>query len=99
MAVRDAYVALRDRLSGGGADSAALTVIETNEAAPGSNIAELEATLERRGVLNDDEVRAAEALLMRLPSDEIDHIRRQVDLRDAQGVQVGDHNTQHNTFS
>lgn len=100
MAVRDAYAALRDRLSGGGADSAALTVIEANEAAPGTNIVELETTLEQRGVLNDDEVRAAaEALLMRLPSDQIDHARRRIDVRDAQGVQVGDYNTQHNTFS
>lgn len=97
MAVRDAYTALRDRLSGG-ADSRTITVIEANEAAPGSNIAELETTLGERAT-REHELRAdAETLLTLLPSDRVEHARGRIDLRHSQGVQIGDHGTQHNTF-
>lgn len=98
MAVRDAYTALRDRLSGG-ADSGTITVIEANEAAPGSNIGELEETLSRHRSMEDRELQAAaQTLLSRLPSDRVDHARSRIDLRHARGVQIGDHSTQHNTF-
>ncbi|WP_024805287.1 hypothetical protein [Nocardia sp. BMG51109] len=98
-AVRDAYTALRDRLTGGGDDSATAVVIEANEAAPGGNIGELEDALRLRGSADGNELRsAAETLLSRLPSDRVNHARTSIDLRHAQGVQIGDHGTQHNSF-
>lgn len=99
-AVGDAYAALRDRLTSGSDDSGTVAVIEANEAAPGGNVGELEHTVGRRGAVDDDELRsAAEAVLSRLPSDRVDDARSRVDLRNAQGVQVGNHGTQHNTFT
>jgi hypothetical protein len=97
MAVRDAYTALRDRLSGD-ADSGTITVLEANEAAPGSNIGELETTLGERAARDQQLQAAAETLLARLPTERVEHARSKIDLRHARGVQVGDHNTQHNTF-
>ncbi|WP_280243436.1 RIP homotypic interaction motif-containing protein [Nocardia abscessus] len=97
-AVRDAYTALRDRLTGGDADSGTITVIEANEAVPGGNIGELEARLGERAIGDRELQAAAEALLLRLPSDRVDHARSRIDLSHAQGVQIGDHNTQHNAY-
>ncbi|WP_024799482.1 hypothetical protein [Nocardia sp. BMG51109] len=98
-AVRDAYTALRDRLTGGGDDSGAVEVIEANEAAPGGNVAELEDALRHHRSVGDSELRsAAETLLSELPSDRVEAARARIDLRHAQGVQIGDHGTQHNTF-
>ncbi|BCK57509.1 hypothetical protein [Nocardia wallacei] len=98
-AVRDAYAALRERLTSGGDDSAAVAVIEANEAASGSNIDELEDVLRRHRWAEDDELRSvAETILSQLPSDRVEDARSRIDLRQAQGVQIGDHGTQHNTF-
>lgn len=98
-AIRDAYSALRDRLTGGGDDSAAVAVIEANEATPGGNVGELEDTLRLHRWTGDDELRSvAETLLSQLPSDRVEDARRRIDLRHAQGIQIGDHGTQHNTF-
>ncbi|MGY1900824.1 RIP homotypic interaction motif-containing protein [Nocardia gipuzkoensis] len=94
-AVRDAYTALRERLTGGDADSGTITVIE---AVPGGNIGELEARLGERTIGDRELQAAAEALLLRLPSDRVDHARSRIDLSHAQGVQIGDHNTQHNAY-
>ncbi|WP_280304273.1 hypothetical protein [Nocardia abscessus] len=97
-AVRDAYTALRVRLTGGDADSGTITVIEANEAVPGGNIGELEARLGERAIGDRELQAAAEALLLRLPSDRVDHARSRIDLSHAQGVQIGDHDTQHNAY-
>ncbi|MFI9531645.1 hypothetical protein ACIG56_00235 [Nocardia fusca] len=93
MAVRDAYTALRDRLRGG-ADARTITVIEANEASPGSNIGELETALGERAVRDRELQEAAETMLTRLPSDRVDHARNRIVLSHAQGVQIGDHSTQ-----
>ncbi|GAA5047765.1 RIP homotypic interaction motif-containing protein [Nocardia callitridis] len=95
-AVRDAYGALRDRLGGGNVGE----VVEANELAPGGNIGELETTLEQHLRASDTEQlrAAAETLLSRLPSDQVDQARNRVDLSHAKGVQIGNHNTQHNSF-
>ncbi|MFE9328372.1 hypothetical protein ACIHDR_46870 [Nocardia sp. NPDC052278] len=97
--VRDGYTAVRDRIFRGGADSETTAAIEANEAAPGSNVAEIEAALTRRRLVDDSELLSAAAeLLARLPSDRVERAGSRIDLSHAQGVQIGDHTTQHNTF-
>ncbi|WP_024804168.1 hypothetical protein [Nocardia sp. BMG51109] len=97
--VRDAYSALHDRLTGGGDDSGAVAVIEANEAAPGGNVGELEDTLRLHRWIGDDELRSvAETIVSQLPSDRVEDARSRIDLRHAQGIQIGDHGTQHNIF-
>ncbi|WP_328393692.1 hypothetical protein [Nocardia sp. NBC_00416] len=97
-AVRDTYSVLRNRLTRG-SDPGAVAVIETNETAPGSSIDELEDMLRRARAAEDRELRSdAEALLSQLPTGRVDDARSRIDLRHAQGVQIGDHGVQHNSF-
>ncbi len=97
--VRDAYTALRDRLTGGGDNSGAVAVIEANEAVPGGNVGDLEDTLRLRRSAEDGELRSiAETLLSKVPPERVEQARSRIDLRHAQGVQIGDYSNQHNTF-
>lgn len=94
--VRDAYAALRDRISRHTDDSDAIAAVEANEAAPGSNAVDLQEALAAAGLNDDRELRAAAELLLT-------HLRpdgtaTRIDLRHAKGVQVGEQNTQTNTF-
>ncbi|MGX1811828.1 hypothetical protein ACWIGI_39425 [Nocardia sp. NPDC055321] len=96
--VRDLYTALRNRINRGG-DPEAVAAIEANEKAPGSNVDEIAALLDRRNNTPDSEAEAAaKALLAQLPSSHVEQARAQIDLRRAQGVQIGDNNVQHNNF-
>lgn len=98
-AVRDGYTAIRNRISQGGGDVEAIAAIEANEAAPGSNVAAIEAAVTRGRLVEDADFRAlAAALVSGLSSDHLDHATSRIDLSHAKGVVVGDHNTQHNTF-
>ncbi|REG00406.1 hypothetical protein DFJ67_6459 [Asanoa ferruginea] len=82
-AVKDAYSALREAVA---RRMGSLDAVET---APGVwSTDELAAS----GVADDAAVLAAAERLLRLTEGP------RIDLRDAKGVQVGDHNTQHNTF-
>lgn len=99
-AVRDAYAAIRNRLSQAGRDAETTAAIEANEAAPGENVAAIEAAVTRTGLGSDQEAGAAASrLLANLSSDRIEQAKSLIDLSHAQGVQVGDHNTQNNTFN
>ncbi|WP_033247444.1 RIP homotypic interaction motif-containing protein [Nocardia carnea] len=96
-AVRDAYLALRNRISGGGGDARA--AIEANEAAPGGDIAALDSVVRRSRVVDDAAQReSAERLLSVAPTEYVEYARGHINLSHSQGVQVGHYNTQHNTF-
>ncbi|WP_433722326.1 hypothetical protein ACQP0C_21170 [Nocardia sp. CA-129566] len=98
-AVRDGYAAIRSRIGRVAGDSETQTAIEANDVAPGTNIAEVRAALARAQAGDDEQLRAAAVeLLSQLPSDRVDQARIRIDVSDAQGVQIGDHNTQSNTF-
>ncbi|MEV4126934.1 hypothetical protein [Nocardia sp. NPDC049707] len=98
-AVRDAYLAIRSRISRGGGDAEATVAIEANEAEPGGDVAAIEAAVTRALVVDDVELRAwAARLLAAVPSAHVDRAQSRIDLSYAKGVQVGDDNTQHNTF-
>ncbi|WP_181719595.1 hypothetical protein [Nocardia gipuzkoensis] len=97
-AVRDAYTAIRNRLSQAGHDTA--SIIEANETAPGENVAAIEAAVRRNGLGDDrDTADAAQRLLAHLPTERIDQARSLIDLSHARGVQLGDHNIQNNKFN
>ncbi|WP_280478593.1 hypothetical protein [Nocardia asiatica] len=97
--VRDAYRAIRRRVGGSGADAQARAAVEANETSPGSDVAALEAAVIRAGGVDDSQLRALAAqLLEALPTAETERARHQIDLRHAKGVQLGDNNTQNNTF-
>jgi len=96
-AIRDAYATLsqlvRRRLTDRGGQAVALDAEETDPAVWETR---LRAELTGTGVDHDDQVlAAAQELLARL---EAPATQYRVDLRDAKGVQVGDHNTQTNHF-
>jgi hypothetical protein len=100
-AVVDAYVGLRDtlrkRLAG---RQRAAEALEAVEAEPGVWRAELKPELERVAAGQDTDVlTAAQRLLALVDSAGSAAGRYRVDARQAKGVQVGDHNVQHNTFS
>ncbi|MFD4661543.1 hypothetical protein ACFWP2_38720 [Kitasatospora sp. NPDC058444] len=102
-AVRDTYSGLREavrrRLSARGEDSA--HVLEASEAEPEVWQGRLHDELVESGAAQDTEILAAALSLLR----ELGTAGRQspgaqrVDARDAKGVQIGDHNTQNNTFN
>lgn len=97
-AVRDAYKAVCDRIRRS-ADEQAESVLDANEADPGANVTELGESLTRHGIHEDEEIReAASILLDALPAERVRAARARIDLRGAQGVQIGDRNTQHNSF-
>jgi hypothetical protein len=100
-AIRDAYVGLRDavrrRLAGSGADTQDEQILDALEEDPGVWRARLGKALVDAGVDRDEQVLdAAKALLDRL---EPSAGKYTVDAREAQGVVIGDHATQTNTFS
>jgi hypothetical protein len=99
--VVDAYAGLRDalrrRLAG---HQRATEALEAVEAEPGVWRAELEPELERLAADQDADVLAAAHRLLRLVDPDGSAAGKyQVDAREAKGLQVGDHNVQHNTFS
>jgi hypothetical protein len=100
-AVKDTYVGLRDlvrrRFAG---RRIAETALAEHEKTPQVWAAPLSAELEAAGADTDPQIIAAAQRVMAL-IDEAGSASGKylVDLRGAQGVQVGDHNTQRNKFS
>ncbi|MCA1703214.1 MAG: hypothetical protein LC808_08040 [Actinobacteria bacterium] len=100
-AVKDAYAGLRDlvrrRFAG---RYLAQTALEEHEKAPQVWQAPLSAELEAVGADTDAQIIAAAQRVMALVDEAGSASGKYlVDLRCAQGVQVGDHNTQTNTFT
>lgn len=87
-AVRDAYGALRRRISGDGANPDITAAIQESESIDGGDRAALEAAVRRAEADGDSEVRV---LAQRV----LDSVPKQVfnDLRYAQGVHIGDGGT------
>lgn len=99
MAVRDAYTGIRDRIRVLASGSDTDVAIEANEAAPGSNVNQVREVLAREGVAGDEQLQiTATELLSLLPTEAADEARARVDVRGAQGVQLGNYNTQHNIW-
>jgi hypothetical protein len=99
-AVKDAYQGLKRlvsaRFTGRKAAEVALT---EHEADPETWRAPLAAELVRTAAVDDPQViEAAQRLMALLDEAGSKNGKYTVDLRGAQGAQVGDHNTQHNTF-
>ena len=102
-AVKDAYARLKalvkKRFAGLGRAKAELTLAE-HEAAPQTWEAPLGAELSAAGAEGDADLVAAAEALMRLVDEAGSRSGKYaVTVRDSQGVQVGDHNTQTNTFA
>lgn len=103
-AVRDTYSALREavrrRLAAQSENGA--RALEASEVEPGvwqatDGLGEL---LSASGVDRDTEIlAAAQMLLTQLSTDDVRTRSQVIDAREARGLQVGDHNTQTNTFS
>jgi len=101
-AVRDAYQSLRDavrrRLAKHGDDGEG--VLAANEADSGAGQDGLRAALSAAGVDQDEEILAkARALVDALRAAGLQSGTNVVDAQNAKGVQVGDRNTQTNTFN
>lgn len=98
--IKDAYVSLRDlvrrRL---GSDPGAELVLARHDQAPETWQAPLMAELARSGAEGDDDLIAAAKTLLDLVSEAGGAGKYTVDMRGAQGVQVGDHNRQDNVFN
>lgn len=98
-AVRDAYLAVRERICRSAGGAHVELVLDANETDPGVNVTEVEEVLARHGVGEDVAVRDAAAVLLKaLPGEKVRYAQARIDLRGAKGVQVGDRNTQHNSF-
>lgn len=100
-AVKDAYAGLRDlvlrRFAG---HRVAQTALEEHEKSPQRCQAELSAELVAVGADTDTQIIAAAQWVMAVVDEAGSASGKYlVDLRGAQGVQVGDHNTQTNTFT
>ncbi|WP_405496506.1 hypothetical protein [Streptomyces sp. NBC_00096] len=100
--IRDAYCDLREavrrRLAARGAGSA--HVLEAAEADPESWQGRLREELTASGADRDEEILAAALSLLRELGTAGPHAPAQVvDAREAKGVQIGDRNTQTNTFN
>jgi hypothetical protein len=99
-AVKDAYASRRDRVKkrlGGGAD--ADLVLAKHEQAPESWRAPLIAELAESGADGDHDLIAAAQALLDLMGMAAGRGKYAIDVRSAQGVQVGDHNRQDNVFN
>jgi hypothetical protein len=100
-AVRDAYAGLRERLrqrlSGHSHSHAALDSYETGPGVQQTMLAE--ALNESGAAEGSDVLAAAQQVLELVDPTGIQAGKYQVDARQAKGVQVGNHNTQTNTFS
>lgn len=99
--VVDAYADLRDllrqRLAG---SNRVVGAIEGLEDASGEWRVELSAALVEADADRDEEVlSAARAILSSVDSGGMGASRYLADLREARGVQLGDHNVQHNSFN
>ena len=100
-AIEDAYTALKRllsrRLSG---RQAAVDALDAQETEPGAWRAHLDEDLVVSGAAMDEEIlTAAQRLLFLVHPLVAQDGKYQIDLRQARGVQAGDHNTQNNTFS
>ncbi|MEU1746678.1 hypothetical protein ACWD8I_06375 [Micromonospora arida] len=97
-AVRDAYAALKALLKQrfGGREGEAVQALEADETEPGVWQARIGEALAASGADGDEQILTAARRVLELadPAGKF-----HVDAREAKGVQVGDHNTQHNTFS
>jgi hypothetical protein len=99
-AVQDAYARLKALVSVRLAGSpSAVTALREHQLDPEANDAVLASHVRERGLGQDESVIAAAQQLMAL----LDTVGSRngkyvVDLRGAQGIQVGDHNRQENTF-
>jgi hypothetical protein len=100
-AVRDAYAALRSALKRRLADRpAARDAVEQYTADADAWQGNLEVHLKQAGVAQDQEVIGAAERVMRLTDPAgASAGKYTLNLTGAQGVQVGDHNTQANTFA
>lgn len=98
-AVSDGYSALKHalvrRLSG---RHAALAQLEAIEGGTGGSTDELVHELVVAGAVDDRLLAEARHLLALADPEGIRAGKYELELRDARGVQVGDNNTQHNTF-
>ncbi|WCN83835.1 hypothetical protein [Micromonospora sp. LH3U1] len=99
--VVDAYADLRDvlrqRLAG---RNRAVEALDGVEVASGEWRTELGAALAEANADRDEEVlSAARAILSSADPRELGVSRYMADLREARGVQLGDHNVQHNSFN
>jgi hypothetical protein len=99
-AVLDAYTGLRDAIRSRLVGRRGEQVLDAAQSEPGVWDVELTALLEESGAASDGEILAAARRMLALADpDGTTAGKYQVDAREAKGVQVGDHNTQHNTFS
>ncbi len=98
--VKDAYASLkalvRRRLGG---DPGAEMVLARHEQAPETWQAPLMAELARAGADGDSDLIAAAKALLDLVGEAGEAGKYTVDVRGAQGVQIGDHNRQDNAFN
>ena len=99
-AVKDAYAALRTAISSRFAGHhTAEVVLAEHEKNPQVYEQPLAAQVRDTGAATDPRIVELAQALMRLMDDAGSRAGKySVDLRDARGVQVGDRNTQHNTF-
>jgi hypothetical protein len=100
-AVQDAYEGLkaliRRRVS---SEPAAELALDANETEPAVWLARIGASLTAAGADRDEEVLAAAGRLLELTDPAgLTAGKYHVEVRESKGVQVGDHNSQHNTFS
>ncbi|WP_250036578.1 RIP homotypic interaction motif-containing protein [Paractinoplanes maris] len=101
MAVRHAYTDLKDLLRDrlGAHDLELARLLEADETDPGVWRARLSDALVLTRTIEDEQVvAAARRLLATVGPTGPAAGKYRVDLRDAKGVQIGDHNVQHNTF-
>ncbi|MER7693306.1 hypothetical protein [Streptomyces sp. NPDC097610] len=100
--IRDGYATLRDllraKLSSQGGEAA--EVLEADETAPGVFEARMREYIVGSGADQDEAIlEAARRVLALLDPSGNEQGKYTVDAGDAKGVQIGDHNTQTNTFS
>jgi hypothetical protein len=97
-AVKDAYAGLKELLKRrlGGHGREVVQALDADETTPGVWQARLGEALTESGAASDEQVIAAAQRLLELTDPAGSAAGKyQVDLREAKGVQVGDHNTQH----
>jgi predicted trehalose synthase len=98
--VKDAYASLKALVRGRlGGDPGAELVLTRHEQAPEIWQAPLMAELARAGADGDGDLIAAAKALLDLAGEAGAAGKYSVDVRGAQGVQVGDHNRQDNVFN
>ncbi|MDQ1307680.1 MAG: hypothetical protein QG671_3513, partial [Actinomycetota bacterium] len=100
-AVKDAYGALKTAVAARFAErQVSVEVLDEHEEDPDTYEKPLAKKIQQAGAADDPRIVAlAQALTRLMDDDGSRHGKYTVDVRDAQGVQIGDHSTQHNTFS